>query len=182
MSESYNVFDPERELRLMFDGPFDLSNLYTKCRSWFEKRQFEFHEFNYKHKKPMASGQEIQIKWLGFRNDSEYVRSEIRIWIHVWDLQTFDAIKDNKKVKMNKGRIRFSFDAFIVTDYRDRWEGSRFSLGLRDFYDKYLLKKKLDLWRTNLELETHKLHTHVKELLDMGSKGEEYQLQPGVVW
>ncbi len=161
----YNVLKPEHRIILKFVGLIDLQDLLNRTKSWLSKRQFEFHEYAYKAREPQLG--ELEMFWSGWRDDTEYIRVWVNLYIRLWDMQDVEVISKGKKSKRVKARMRINFRAHIETDYRRKWEGNRFFVTLRDFYEKNIIKPKLDDYKTKVELEVHSLIAFIRERLGM---------------
>ena len=48
--------------------------------------------------------------------------------------------KENIRHKMNKGRAEFYFDAYIVTDYENKWETRALFYFIKNIFDKFIYK------------------------------------------
>ncbi len=100
------------------------------------------------------------------------------MYIHLFGSE-IDAVKSGVKQKLMKGRLQIELNGVTETDYpnltgeqnfRKSWE-----LKLQDFYNKYIIKKELDLEHTDsLYYEVYQLHDVVKSYLDLEAKGNTY--------
>ncbi len=159
--------------RVKFRGAFDLDGLYKTMYKWFEDKQFEFHETLYKSKPP-----ELELEWRGERKKTGYIRDVIRVYFHLFGSDV-EAVKKGVKQKLMKGRLQIDFWGIVETDYpsitgKRRWTSSML-LALQNFYNKYIIKKELDLAYTDtLYYEVYQLHDVVKDYLDLEAKGHTY--------
>ena len=75
--------------------------------------------------------------------------------------------KDGKKVKLNKGDIQMIFDAFLETDYENRWETKPMYYFLRTLVDKYIFRVYTGKFVGNLAADVKDLHTRIKSFLNL---------------
>lgn len=173
MSIRDNLFAPDRELLVKYRGVFDPEGLYKTMYNWFKSRKFEWHEKMYKDKHPvMGDEQEINIE--AFRNDTEFIRVWINIYMHTYDLEKVEVIKDGKKKILEKGRVLITIGAEFEFDYENNWENSKFQEALRTFLIKYLLLRKIQVYGDKIEYEVHNLQEVIKKYLDMQAKGNQF--------
>ncbi|MFH1848948.1 MAG: hypothetical protein ABH879_02060 [archaeon] len=168
----YNIFGTDQRMILQYKGIFNFQKLYSMIAKWYQDRNYEFHETNYKMK---PDTEEMELYWQGWRDDTDYIRVTVDLYMHVWDLQDIEAIKNGKKLKMAKARFRVFFRGRIDTDAEGRWGGTPFFEALRDFYDKYIFKKRLDMYINKIENETHGFVEMFKKELGMEAKSDVFK-------
>ena len=161
----YNILEPQHRMIVKYEGLIDLQKLLEKTKAWFDKSQFEFHEYSYKGREPELG--ELEMFWSGWRDNTEYLRIWINVYIRLWDMQDVEVISDGEKKQMTKARMRINLRSHIETDYRHKWETSRFFELLRDFYEKNIYKVKLDSVIDDTEGEIHSLELLMKNCLAM---------------
>ncbi len=158
---------PDESIILKYSGIFDLSGLYKAIADWFIDYGFYLEEPVWKHKIPTPGGAEQEIGFDGWKKINEYVRYWVDLYIHMYDLVDVDVVKEGVKKKMNRAQIVMEFRAQVETDYSKRFE-TKFEMFIKDFMDKYLYKKDMDvIWTDQLYYITYKLHTKIKEFLGM---------------
>ncbi|MBU0979882.1 MAG: hypothetical protein KJ709_03685 [Nanoarchaeota archaeon] len=173
MSHKINILDPNQELVIKWSGLIDMDGLYKKIWEWYKNRKFEVHEKTLKDK-GRAEGREEEIKIDAFRNDTDFFRVWINLYIHTWELNRVDVVVDGKKKKMEKGRFKVTMRLVFEADYENRWEKSKFFIGLRTFYLKYFMNRKIQTYGDKLEYELHNLHEVIKQHLGMEAAGNQY--------
>ena len=164
----YNVLEPQHRIIIKYEGLIDLKAMMKTAKEWFDKRQFEFHEYSYKGREPQLG--ELEMFWSGWRDDTEYIRVWINVYIRLWDLQDVEVIVGGEKKAMIKARMRINLRSHLETDYRHKWETSRFFVFLRDFYEKNIYKVKLHSYMDKEEEEVHELEELFKHKLNMEAK------------
>ena len=163
------------ETVLKYDGIFNFDDLYKTLVKWFKQRGFEFDETLYKQKTGSALGREVEIKWAGWVNVTEYIRYWIRIHMHGDGWNDVEILKNGKKKRMVKARLKITFTGDIELDYENRFERSSFLRKLREFHDKFLFKKELEFkYEDEIYYMVYSLQKIVKEFFDMESKITKY--------
>jgi len=173
MSVKINIWGPDRYLSVKYKGIFDMEGLYKKIYDWLKKRKFEWHEPIIKDRHPEI-GDEDEIVITGFRNDTDFMRVWISLYIHAYDMNDVDVVKDGKKQRLVKGRILVRMQADFELDYEEKWEGSKFQTGLRHFLINYIFDRKIRTYGDKIEYECHNLQEEIKKHFDMQAKGNQF--------
>jgi hypothetical protein len=156
---------------IKYRGIFDVDGLMTTMRNWIEYQGYEFHERGLKHKVPSPAGAEKEYSWWGWRKVNPYVKYNIDIFFKLWNLKEIEVVKNGKKQKAVSAAIQIEISGSTEIDWQNRFAGSKFIQALGDFYYDYIMKKPLDLyWTDQLYYHHYKLHTIIKEFLDMSTK------------
>jgi len=156
---------PDERIVVKFSGLVDLDDALKKIKTWYEKKQFEFHEYSYKGRESQLG--ELELFWSGLRDDTEYFRTWINCYIRVWDMQDVEVISGGEKKQMTKARIRVNVRLHIESDYRHKWDSSRFFMFLRKFYENNMILMKIYIYADKLEYEVHSFISHIKRSFGM---------------
>lgn len=160
---------------LKINGIFDFDGLYKVMHDWFVDMKYYFEEVLYKHKVPSAAGAEEHIKWEGWRKVDEYAKFNIKVYIILWDMKEIEVIKGGQKKKLTKARLKIEFDGNVEVDYAKRFQKSFFLKKLFDFYNEYVLKKRIStVYEDQLYYRILKLYTVAKEYLELETKSNSY--------
>lgn len=183
MEEAIYVRTGTPTVYIRYKGVWDMQDLYQSMVDWFRERKYKFHELIYKHKHPSPFGIERQYIWRAERKESEYLLFVVNIYFHTYDAHDTEVVmNDGSKQTFTKGRIWMEFRGYMEYDWEKRWEKTAFYTKLRNFYNKYVIKKKMEqIWWDQLWYrEIHQLHALVKERLKMESEGYEHRYWTGV--
>jgi len=87
-----------------------------------------------------------------------------------------------RKKSLTKGKIWIEFGCYVKYDYEGNFNKNAFYAQLRNFYHKYITKKKMEsIWWDQLYYrEMHKLHQLIKERLKMETRDYEHRYWVGV--
>lgn len=161
-------------VRVRFKGVFNLDGLYKKMVLWFKRRHFEFQERLYKDKPP-----ELEIVWQARRRRTGYIMDIIDVHIHIFDMEPVEVIERGVRKQLTHARMTITLLPTIETGYADifghqKWN-SDFHRRLMEFYNKYVLKRDLDLaYDDTLYYELYVLHAFIKDYLKMEARGNMY--------
>lgn len=156
-----------RDLKIRQKATLDMKELYKVMHSWLKFYGYtEFYEKDYLEKDE-EDGKHIEIRWLALKKVDDYVKFVIEIQFNISDLKDLVLEKDKQKIKVTKGEISTNFKAFLLKDYEDVWEKRPMVRFLREAYDKYIIRGKLESYEKDLVDETHKLMSEVKSFLNM---------------
>lgn len=154
-------------LYIKHTGIFDMDAVYNYIHGWFARRNYLSHEDLYKHKPGFVKGNEVEIELSGFKRITGYLKHWIEIKFHLWDAEEIEVVQEGKKKKLTQAAIRIVFNAWLEMDWENRWEQNKFLEMLRDFYHKYIIKKKIEEeWEGALFKEEYEMHDTVKKLLE----------------
>jgi|TARA_B100002003_G_C14118291_1_gene537842 hypothetical protein len=165
-----------RKMVLQKAGIIDLDGLYKVMQRWFYDNKYYFEEGTSRERPGTAAGVEFEWKWTAWRKVNGYLKFHINLFFHAWDVQDIEVIKEGKKVKLTKCRLKIEFDGAIELDYTNRFSKTVFGKMLFNLYNTFVLKgeKILANWWDELYYRVYKLQTIAKEYLDMESKGNAY--------
>ena len=149
---------------IKYKGIWDMQDLYESIADWFKKRKYKFHERVYKHKKPSPFGVERQYTWESTRNENEYIQFLYNTFLHTYDAHDIEVVKpDGSKKIYTKGRIWIEIQAKVITDWEGRWKEKSFYVSLKNFYNKYVIRKNFTQgWLPKLRYEMYELQAMVK--------------------
>ena len=156
-----------KDLHIKKHGIFDMDKLYKFVYAWLDDRKYFFHEKLYKHKPGFIKGNEVELEIESFRKVTGYVKYNIDITFHLWDVVDVDVIKHGKKQKMSQARMDITLNGYITTDYEENWEKKKLYKIMNDIYEKYIIKRKIeDIWMIELYKEAYDLHEKIKAIAE----------------
>ncbi|MBW2996533.1 hypothetical protein KY332_04505 [Candidatus Woesearchaeota archaeon] len=163
-------------LTIRYKGPFDFDGLYNLIVQWMKARKYWFHEKKYKHKVPLPTGAEQEITFIGDRDVTEFIKYEIKVDFHLWDMTEMEVEVKGVKKPITNARMQIILSGKVIVDPEARFGKSTFFINIRDFFLKYVLKKDIEtVYGDELYYRVNKLHAAIKEFLDMQAKGYEYK-------
>ena len=168
---------------VQYKGILDMQELYETIADFFRQKKFKFYEKQQRLRKPGPFGAEILYQFQARRKIEDYYEWVVEVNIETFDMHDIDIVsKDGTKKKMTKGRIWIQLSGLVETDYMKLWEKNAFLAHLKSFYNKYIVKKKIEaIWWDELYYKiVLRLHALIKERLKMISEGYETRHHGGV--
>lgn len=130
---------------IRYEGIFSFSDLYKNCHDYVmnEIEPNDFEEPVYNEKNPSA-GKLIDITWNFKKKFTGYMRFDGKVTFRAVNMIKVEVEEKGKKVKKNKGIIQVKITGLLVHDYQNKFESSEFLGKLRDIYDKWVIKSRID--------------------------------------
>jgi len=161
-------------LRVRQKGIFDMNELYKVMFRWFSQHNYDFQEKEYIDKVQPDGGRVLEIGWWSYRKISDYVKFRIKVKFLIVGLKDVEIEVDGMKRKTNSGDAEMRFVAWIETDYEGKWEANPVTKFFREFYNKYIMRSKIEDYETELHEELYELMGEVKAFLNLYKfQGEE---------
>jgi len=168
--QKYDV--PKRIVR--FKGIFDYESLYRMMQDWMRNRHYEFHEKKYKEK-PYEIGPETEVTWWAERKLTNYIMYRVDIFIHMYDSEKVEVVKEGKKKLMWNTRMSIDIWGSVRTDYSGEFEQSSFFKKIEKFLNDRVLHKEILLkYLDSFDYELYDLETDIKKVLGMEAKESAY--------
>ncbi|MFZ5955307.1 MAG: hypothetical protein ACOYT4_02680 [Nanoarchaeota archaeon] len=162
MSEKSTVFDQT----IKHKGYFNFSDLYNFCFGFLKDSNYNVAEKEYAEK-DTPIGKEIKISWEAGKKISDYFKNVIEVKWQILGLNEAEIERDGRKEKTNKGEIKISFTATIVSDYEDRWQSTPTYKFMRSIYDKYIIRTTKEQYEDKLAEKTDSFVQQVKAFLEL---------------
>lgn len=161
---------------IRYQGLFDFDGLYLAAVDWCKSHRYYFHELDLKHKVPSPLGAEQEIWWRMDANITEFVKFDIAVEIHMWEMTEVEVIKDGKKKVLTNARIQIDLTGQYKTDYQGKFsKGGKFQVWMGKILTNYVWKKELTTgYGDMLYYRMWNLHTLFKKYLDMQTAWNEY--------
>jgi hypothetical protein len=173
---------PGQPLKIRYKGVWDMQDLYGGTVSWLRERKWKFHERVYKHKHPSPYGVERQYIWRAEQRIDDWVMIVMDIYIHVYDAHDVEVVdKEGTRRVFTKGKFWATLKVNDCWDPVKRWDTSSFWGYLKDFYIKYIVKKRrMQGYSPRSRYELLSLHKFMMKKLKMETKDFEYANIAGV--
>jgi hypothetical protein len=164
---------PKRFIRLK--GVFEFPGMYKYMRTWMEERHYEFHEAKFKEKPKGHFAPDKEIKWWAKKKLTDYIMFRIEVFIHLWNAEHIEVVKDGKKVEMVNGRMQIEIEGVIITDYANEFEKSLFYKKLENFLNRRIIRNEILLkYWDSFDYELYAFENDIKKFLDMEARETAY--------
>ncbi len=161
---------------IKFQGIIDYNGFLKAVRGWIAGHGYEFHEKSVKYKVPVPTGAEIELEWWGWKKINSYIRFELNLFFHIFDLHDVEVVRNGKKQKLQHLRMLIETHGVCITDYSGRFGGSKLMIELGNFFEKYIIHKDIDaIYSDQIYYQVYKLHQLMKEYLDFETKTNAFQ-------
>jgi len=173
---------PSPPAYIRYQGVWDMQDLYESLAEWFRYKKYKFKEGLYEHREPTPFGRERIISFEAERKENEYTLVKYDMYVHTWDTHDVEVeLPRGKKKNFSKGRLWIEIKVVILYDFEKRWDEKVFFKYLKDFYNKYVIKKKSEYeYSPKFRTEMFELHAMIKNHLKMESDEFEHANLSGV--
>ncbi len=135
-----------RSVKVSYEGLFDFAHLMKNVIEYFNKYNFGW--FESQHTELVKeSGKDIFIQADNRHEINDYAKSRIMIWITVKNLVDVPIEKDGRQIIVNRGKITFEFEAYIMTDYLGRYEKRAWLFFYRAIMEKFIGVREMHRYR-----------------------------------
>lgn len=148
-------------------GYYDFKETYRILFEWLLDKGYDMNEKSYKEVLQAGGAKEIEVEWEAVRKVSDYFRFYIWVKFHPMGMTTVEVDVDGVKQKMNKGQMDIEVKCVLLKDYEERWSTGPFLKFLRTFYDKYLIRERVEKYEEKLILEMDEFVGQAKSFLAM---------------
>ncbi len=164
---------PQEAVKIRYEGIYDWNDLYAYINKWFREKKFDYYEVK-NVKKPGTYGYEREYEAHAEREESGYVRHDIDIKMHMYHCEDVEVIVNgHKKQKNRAGLMMIEIMPSVTFDWQKKWEKG-FKKKARKFFHDYLVRGYAMEQLDKIYYEMYKLHTGIKEHLDLESKYSAY--------
>ncbi len=162
MSELRIIVD---HLKLDYSGVMDLKEFFKLLSNWFNERGFHKKE-DKNEEQNLPGGKFIEYEISPWKKITNYNKYIFKIRALFENLKKVEVMKDNKKVKVDQGRVLIYFDGFLEHDYESRWDDRPLLLFIRSLYDKFVHKVYTERFEHRLTHDMHKLYNEIEKLFN----------------
>lgn len=153
--------------KIKHNGLYDFKQTYRILFEWLVDKGYDLNEKSYKEVLQAGGAKEIEVEWEALRKVSDYFRNYIKVRFHPMGMTSVDVEVDGVKQKMNKGAMDIEVECVLLKDYEERWSNSPFVKFLRAFYDKYLIRERVEQYEGKLITEMNEFVAQAKAFLAM---------------
>lgn len=126
-----------RSVKVSYEGLFDFADLMKTVITFFRDHGYGWFESQH-NELVKETGKDIFIHVDNRHELSDYAKSRIVLYITAKDLNDVEIEKDGRKMVVNKGKITFEFEAYLMTDYMGRFEGKPWMYFYRVAMEKFI--------------------------------------------
>jgi hypothetical protein len=163
MPETVVIVD---KFRITYEGLFNFYDFYKFLTTFLEEKGYE--KFEKKNIESISEdGKYIELLLLPYKKITDYAQSKFQIQIVISNMKDVFIEKDGVKVKTNQGKMQIIFDAWMLTDYEDRWEKKPGLFFVRLLFDKYFYKPFTVSYEAEVKSDYDQMVSQVRAFLNM---------------
>mgnify|MGYP001609897008 CR=1 FL=1 len=162
MAERHLIID---HLKLSYEGLLNVAELYALISSWFYEKGWDWYE-KLNDEQVTPEGKQIHIVMEPYRNITDYYRLDIAITLNGANVQDVTVEHAGKKLQLQQGSLHMTFDGYVVSDRKGKWESKPFLWFLGMVLEKYFYREhfaKAEKW---LKDDVEDLHARIKKFLN----------------
>jgi hypothetical protein len=168
MAEKETVFSS----KIKYSGVFSFKDFYNFCYQWLTE-EIGLYVMETKYSEKIAGDSKtIEVRWEGQMDMTDYFRFEADVSFNIVGLKKVEIAQEGVKVDSNKGSVEIRVKGTLVRDYNGKFETSAFSKFLREIYEKWVIKPRIDEFAGKIVSDCDEFLAQGKAYLDLeGKKG-----------
>jgi hypothetical protein len=127
--------------RFNYEGIFIVQDLYKLIDEYFEEKGYDKCEIKNAEIVRDDGVRYIELVFEPWKKITDYAKVQIWLRVIIEDIKEVEIEKEGIKVNAHQGKVMFTFDVVVDTDYEDKWGTKTIFAVFRIFFDKYFLKK-----------------------------------------
>ena len=139
MTERNTIFSS----KIKSSGFFSFHDFYDFCYNWLTDETGLIMRENKYSEKLMGDSKNIEIKWRGFKDITDYFRFEIKVNFRVLGLKKVEINQGGVKGETNTGSVEIKVKGMISRDYKGKFETTAFNKFLRSIYEKWVIPSRV---------------------------------------
>ncbi|MFH1401257.1 MAG: hypothetical protein ABIH41_07110, partial [Nanoarchaeota archaeon] len=125
--------------QLMYEGLLDVREFLRLLDMWFKERGYDKRETK-NYQAVYEEGKQITVEMFPYKKVSDNVRFELRLYMVFFEVQDVDVEISGVKQHLQKSRVEISYDAYLLTDYENKWAKTPTYFFLHTLFDKYFFR------------------------------------------
>jgi len=144
-------------------GFFNFKDTYNFLYNFLTEYEYNLLEKKYSEKiKP--NGKEIEVTWEAKRKITDYFRFFIKVeWYII-------GMKEEKEG--NSGEMKIKITGYLEKDYEEKWEVAPLTRFLRDVYERYIIKRRMEKLEYRIIEEVDEAIAQLKSFLALEGRRE----------
>jgi len=158
-------------------GVFDFAGLYRYMHWWLKvKEYYGVTEQRYSERFNAKGDKDVDIIWKATKTSdyigetSNYFKMLHIIKFEIRGLTEVEVEVDGVKKKLQKGRIWIEVKSWLMKDYKNIWDKSRFMKGMRHIYNEYVIPGRVEYYEDKVADDCRDFKEDIKQFFDMIGK------------
>ena len=166
MAEKDTVFSST----IKYKGIFSFSEFYNFCYQWLTEEVGLVISENKYSEKLSGDSKNIEIKWGGEKEITDYFRFDTEISFVIGDLKKVEISKEGTKIETNQGIVQLKIKGILVRDYKGKFETNAFNKFLRGIYEKWIITSRIVEFENKIAEDCDEFLSQAKAYLDLEGK------------
>ncbi len=156
--------------KIKYNGIFNFPDFYKFCYNWLvEETELTMNEDKYSEK-IMGDSKNIEIKWKGTKEVTDYFKFEIKADFRINGLTKVEINQEGIKVQTNRGSVEVKVTGTLLRDYKGKFERDAFRKFLRSIYEKWVIPSRVEQFEHKITSEGDEFLNQAKAYLDLEGK------------
>ena len=162
---------PERDFviekrRVTYEGLFSFAELYRLIDEYFENLGYDKVEIkNVEVVQPEGKYAELEIE--PYKSVTDWAKHKIHIRIICSNLKDVEVKRDDRKERLNSGKVQVVLDAWLETDTMTMWEEKPIYYLLRQIFHKFVFPPITRRFKNDIAADAQRLLDEVKAFLNL---------------
>ena len=166
MAEKETIFSS----KIKYNGIFNFKDFYSFCYTWL-KENFGLDLIESEYSESLeGDSKNIDIKWSGSKNVSDYFKFEVGIKFKIIKLTKVEISQGGGKFSTNKGNIELAVTGTLIRDWQGKFEVSAIQKFLRSVYEKWIISSRISEFEGALIGGCDEFLSQAKAYLDLEGK------------
>lgn len=163
MAEKRHLIEDKK---LRYSGLVDIREFYRYLEKWLMNRNYVKSETK-NFEEVTEAGKSASVELKPTKKISDYAMLQLKILITCFKSIDVDVKIDGQTKTMQDVEMEISFDAYLVTDYEDKWEMRPVYFFFRTIMDKFVYKGITSRHEQMVEKDCNDLIEEVKAFLNI---------------
>ncbi len=163
MSERLIVVD---EQKIAYDGIFESRELFKVIKSWAKEKGYWFYEES-RTESTKPEGKYVELSLPLQKKLTDYAKSRIHMKLQFGPMNDVVVKRDQKRKKVQEGKLNIFMKGVLETDYEDRWETKPIFYFLRVLFEKYLYSPYISGHEGQIKKDYAELKSQIKAFLNL---------------
>lgn len=156
--------------KVKYGGIFNFAGFYGFCYEWLKDEiGLNLSEEAYSEKLK-GDSKDIDIAWNGTRKVTDYFKFQVQVKFRILGMKQVEVQQNGAKIKTNDGSVEVKVKGTLIKDHTGRFENNGFEKTLRGFYEKWIIKSRVDEMEDKLIGDCDEFLQQAKAWLDLEGK------------
>ena len=163
MAETETIVE---DRKITYEGLFSVADLYRLIDEYFAKLGYDKVEVkNVEVVKP--EGKFIEIRLDPYKTMTDYVKYIVSIRIICSEVREVEVKQDNRKARLNSGKVQIVLNSYLLTDHEGRWQDKPIYYIIRALMNKYFFQPITGKYKGEISQHTDQLCSNIKAFLNL---------------